>query len=125
MRHKGNSKQPDEKNLEQQNDANENEILSDVKRKILQEDLAKAMLSAAQISMKSCTEKLSENSPVENQDQEESDDDPLESEEAERNSNEQESESSDEEVIENEDKIKSCYANGCCNVLSENPGKVL
>lgn len=104
----------------------ESELLSETKRKMLQEDLAQAMLSAAQVSMKSCADKLCEKS-VAKQPEEHHSDKCSESEDVEENSAGQ-SESSEDEVNVDGPKIQKknhCYANGCCQISSECTEKVL
>lgn len=128
FRHKGNSKQCSGKEKSKKvSDANENEIFNETKRKMLQEDLAKAMLSVAQVSMKNCSEKLLEKKPLlEQNDSVDSDEDQVECEEMEVNSDDQSESSAEEDISTDEQKInKSCYANGCCNISNEQQEKVL
>lgn len=120
MRHKGNSKHQKGKSKKVA-DAEEDEVFNETKRRMLQEDLAKAMLSVAQVSMKSCSDKLSEKPLLEQTDESgDSDEDQGECEEMEENSDEQSDSSAEEDASTDEQKInKSCYANGCCKGVRE------
>lgn len=109
------------------NDTDDDEIICTSKRKLLQEDLAKAMMSVAELSMKHCSDKLSEKPLLEERDSADSDEDQVDMEDVETNSEDQFESSAEEDTSINEQKINKshCYANGSCDVSHEQTEKVL
>lgn len=108
-------------------DDDDGEIICTNKRKMLQEDLAKAMMSVAELSMKHCSDKLSEKPLLEQRDSADSDEDQVEVEDVEANSEDQFESSAEEDISTDEQKINKshCYANGSCDVSHEQTEKVL
>lgn len=103
----------------------EEEIICTSKRKMLQEDLAKAMMSVAELSTKHCSDNIAETPLLEQKDSGDSDDQ-VEAEGMEANVEDQFESSAEDDISTDEQKINKsqCYTNGCCDVPHEQTNKV-